>query len=191
MTQINNVNKSGGVPSALSKSLRIEKVRLEKRYASLRGRGFQLSEGFATSELFVKWALEQPRSYYDWLIPNLYDPECSCYAPETSVFVPPDIGEWLNPYRPRPGFLLGVRNRRVNLNRPSQFITSSKLGREQTVRSTFYTQIETHHRFLEFRLEIAETLAEQLTNPEHKALFLARVERVRLALSKRTILNEL
>jgi hypothetical protein len=73
----------------------------------------------------------------------------------------------------------------------NRYVTSSRIGRDEPVKAMFYTQIETHHKFLEFRLEVVGQLAAKIKDPRKHAAFLLRAEAVAEALAAGKILTEL
>jgi len=163
--------------------------RLKKRLYHARKKG-EIDPEWRDSSKFVDWAVRRGFKHYDWLIPNLYSVGNKLYGPETAAIVPPEVGEWLNPLK-KEGFYLGVRLRRRNPSGFDVFMTSSSLCRESIVKATFYTQIEAHMKFLEFRLEIGYELAKKISNYNDRVAFLKRVERVAQALQDRKVLVDL
>ena len=183
-----NKECGGGNTSALSK---LEQDRLRKRYYEIKRNGGVMCPEWENISGFMAWAKKQEIGYFDYLIPNFWKIGCKLFGPDSAAFVPREVGDWLCPYPATDKLLLGVRFKDKKASGFDRYITSSMLCREETVRAIFYTQIETHRKFLEFRLEIVDQLAEKLKDPRKRAAFLLRAERVAEALRDNIVLNEL
>ena len=183
-----NKECGGGNTSALSK---LEQDRLRKRYYEIKRNGGVMCPEWENISGFMAWAKKQEIGYFDYLIPNFWKIGCKVFGPDSAAFVPREVGDWLCPYPATDKLLLGVRFKDKKASGFDRYITSSMLCREETVRAIFYTQIETHRKFLEFRLEIVDQLAAKLKDPMKRAAFLLRAERVTEALRDNIVLNEL
>ena len=183
-----NKERGEGKTLALSK---LEQDRLRKRYYEIKRNGGVMCPGWEQIGGFMTWAKTQEIGYFDYLIPNFWQIGCKVFGPDSAAFVPQEVGDWLCPYPATEDLLLGVRYKEKKTSGFNRYITSSMLCREKTVRATFYTQIETHRKFLEFRLEIVDQLAAKLKDPRKRAAFLLRAERVTEALRDNIVLNEL
>lgn len=183
-----NKECGGGNTSALSK---LEQDRLRKRYYEIKRNGGVMCPEWENISGFMAWAKKQEIGYFDYLIPNFWKIGCKLFGPDSAAFVPREVGDWLCPYPATDKLLLGVRFKDKKASGFDRYITSSMLCREETVRAIFYTQIETHRKFLEFRLEIVDQLATKLKDPRKRAAFLLRAERVAEALRDNRVLNEL
>lgn len=183
-----NKECGGGNTSALSK---LEQDRLRKRYYEIKRNGGVMCPEWENISGFMAWAKKQEIGYFDYLIPNFWKIGCKVFGPDSAAFVPREVGDWLCPYPATDKLLLGVRFKDKKASGFDRYITSSMLCREETVRAIFYTQIETHRKFLEFRLEIVDRLAAKLKDPRKRAAFLLRAERVTEALRDNIVLNEL
>ena len=184
------MNKTNSGERKLSSSS-LEYNRLRKRYYEIKRNGGVMCPEWENISGFMAWAKKQEIGYFDYLIPNFWQIGCKVFGPDSAAFVPREVGDWLCPYPATDELLLGVRYKEKRTKGFDSFITSSMLGREETVRAVFYTQIETHRKFLEFRLEIVDVLAAKLKDPRKRAAFLLRAERVAEALRDNKVLNEL
>lgn len=183
-----NKECGGGNTSALSK---LEQDRLRKRYYEIKRNGGVMCPEWENISGFMAWAKKQEIGYFDYLIPNFWKIGCKVFGPDSAAFVPREVGDWLCPYPATDKLLLGVRFKDKKASGFDRYITSSMLCREETVRAIFYTQIETHRKFLEFRLEIVDQLAAKLKDPSKRAAFLLRAVAVADALAEGKILTEL
>ena len=184
------MNKTNSGERKLSSSS-LEYNRLRRRYYEIKRNGGVMCPEWEQIGGFMTWAKTQEIGYFDYLIPNFWQIGCKVFGPDSAAFVPREVGDWLCPYPATDELLLGVRYKEKRTKGFDSFITSSMLGREETVRAVFYTQIETHRKFLEFRLEIVDVLAAKLKDPRKRAAFLLRAERVAEALRDNKVLNEL
>lgn len=184
------MNKECGEGKTLALS-KLEQDRLRKRYYEIKRNGGVMCPEWENISGFMAWAKKQEIGYFDYLIPNFWKIGCKVFGPDSAAFVPREVGDWLCPYPATDKLLLGVRFKDKKASGFDRYITSSMLCREETVRAIFYTQIETHRKFLEFRLEIVDQLAAKLKDPSKRAAFLLRAVAVADALAEGKILTEL
>ena len=184
------MNKTtSGERKLLSSSL--EYNRLRRRYYDIRSNGGVFSEEWDTIAKFVKWANAEEFRYFDFLIPNFWQMGCKVYGPDSAAFVPQEVAAWLTPAPATEELLLGVRYQYKSPRGNHRYVTSSRIGRDEPVKELFNTQIEAHHKFLEFRLEVVEHLAAKIKDPRKRAAFLLRAVAIADALAEGRILTEL
>ena len=184
------MNKTNSGERKLS-STSLEYNRLRRRYYDIRSNGGVFSEEWDTIAKFVKWANEQEFRYFDFLIPNFWEIGSKVYGPATAAFVPQEVAAWLTPAPATEELLLGVRYQYRSPRGNHRYVTSSRIGRDEPVKELFNTQLEAHHKFLEFRLEVVEHLAAKIKSSRKRAAFLLRATRIADALAEGKILTEL